>query len=59
MQGTDKTSYTDQQYDSLNGLLRDLKISYPSIKNITGHEDIAPGRKTDPGVGFEWSKIVF
>ena len=57
LQGTDKTSYTDKQYDSLNELLKNLKASYLSIQDIIGHEDIAPGRKTDPGVGFDWKKV--
>ncbi len=26
-----------------------------SMDNIVGHEDIAPGRKTDPGCAFDWS----
>ncbi|MBT6327119.1 MAG: 1,6-anhydro-N-acetylmuramyl-L-alanine amidase AmpD, partial [Candidatus Thioglobus sp.] len=33
-----------------------LKSSYP-IKDIVGHSDVSPGRKTDPGDKFEWSKI--
>ena len=59
LQGTDKTSYTNRQYDSLNELLKDIKTSYLSIQDITGHEDIAPARKTDPGVGFDWKRVVF
>ena len=59
LQGTDKTTYTDNQYASLNKLLKNLKASDSSIENITGHEDIAPARKTDPGVCFEWDKVVF
>ncbi|AIT09387.1 N-acetyl-anhydromuranmyl-L-alanine amidase [Candidatus Francisella endociliophora] len=59
MQGTDKTVYTDIQYESLNILLKDLKKSYSSLRNITGHENIAPGRKTDPGKCFEWEKLRF
>jgi len=59
MQGTDATEYTKEQYNSLNALLNDLKNDYPSIVNITGHENIASGRKTDPGRCFEWSKVKF
>ncbi len=59
MQGTDKTPYTSSQYSSLNILLKDLKESYVSVKNITGHQDIAPVRKTDPGVCFDWNRVLF
>ncbi len=37
LQGTDKTVYTEQQYHSLNRLLKDLKESYPTLLNIIGH----------------------
>lgn len=59
MQGTDKTEYMTKQYDNLNKLLKNLKTSYSNIKNITGHENIAPGRKTDPGVCFDWGRVDF
>jgi AmpD protein len=29
---------------------------YP-IAHIAGHEHIAPGRKEDPGPGFDWSLL--
>lgn len=59
IQGTDATGYTDQQYTSLNMLLSDLKKAYPSLIDITGHQDIAPGRKTDPGMCFDWQRVEF
>lgn len=57
LEGTDHTPYTDEQYRTLARLTVELRRKYPKItdSNITGHEDIAPGRKTDPGPAFDWS----
>lgn len=59
LQGTDKTPYTAEQYDNLNVLLESLRTAYPTLTDITGHENIAPGRKTDPGKYFDWRKVRF
>lgn len=56
LEGSDDEAFTEQQYVSLNNLLMALKNAYP-ITGITGHSDIAPGRKTDPGPCFDWSRI--
>ncbi|MDE5000965.1 N-acetylmuramoyl-L-alanine amidase, partial [Francisella tularensis] len=42
LQGTDKTAYTEQQSLRLISVLKDLRPVYPTVGNITGHEDIAP-----------------
>ncbi|MDE4971956.1 1,6-anhydro-N-acetylmuramyl-L-alanine amidase AmpD, partial [Francisella tularensis subsp. holarctica] len=42
-----------------NSLLKDLMKLYPTLLNITGHEDIAPQRKTDPVKCFEWNKVIW
>ena len=57
--GSDNTPFEDNQYDALNKLIETLCSSFPKIKkeNIVGHSEIAPGRKTDPGPFFDWSKI--
>ncbi|HOW60867.1 MAG TPA: N-acetylmuramoyl-L-alanine amidase [Candidatus Moranbacteria bacterium] len=47
--------FTDNQYDSLNWLIDLLKKQY-QIKYVLGHNDIAPGRKTDPW-NIDWDKI--
>jgi AmpD protein len=48
------------QYEALNQLLAVLTKQYPHIRHdaIVGHSDIAPGRKTDPGPAFDWSRVV-
>jgi AmpD protein len=55
LEGSDDTAFSDAQYESLNGLARVLYSRYP-IKASVGHSDIAPGRKTDPGPHFSWSR---
>ena len=57
--GSDNAPFEDKQYDSLNWLIEILCNFFPDIKkeNIVGHSEIAPGRKTDPGPFFDWSKI--
>lgn len=46
---------TDAQYGALNSLIDYLKGKY-KIKNILGHDQIAPGRKDDPW-NFDWGKV--
>src|SRR3979490_3363287 len=49
LEGTDDIPYTDAQYDQLARVVRGLLATYPMLSptHITGHSDIAPGRKTD------------
>ena len=49
------SKFTEAQYSTLNSLIATLKEKY-SIKYVLGHDDIAPGRKTDPW-GIEWGKV--
>lgn len=55
LEGDDNQAYTDAQYGALGRLSRRLCRSYP-ICDITGHADIAPQRKTDPGPHFDWTR---
>lgn len=59
MEGNDFEPFTNQQYTCLELVSAELIKTYPSLKPeaITGHEHIAPGRKTDPGPYFEWQKL--
>lgn len=53
LEGSDFEPFTGQQYAALVRLTRRLKRIYP-IRDIVGHSDIAPERKTDPGAHFDW-----
>jgi AmpD protein len=57
LEGTDNIAYTSQQYSALAEVSAALMLMYPSItpERITGHEHIAPERKTDPGAAFDWA----
>ncbi len=59
LEGTDDSVYEDIQYHQLNVVLDALLATYPTLSraHITGHEHIAPGRKTDPGPGFDWGRL--
>ncbi len=56
LEGTDDSGYTLAQYQQLHRVCQLLVKSYPSTTpdRIVGHCHIAPGRKTDPGDGFDW-----
>ena len=59
LEGNDTSTFEKKQYDVLLPLLKSIMKNYPNITNerIVGHDMIAPGRKTDPGKGFDWSII--
>jgi AmpD protein len=57
LEGSDFVPFTDMQYCSLVYLSRRLQRAYP-IRDITGHADIAPQRKTDPGPHFDWQRYL-
>jgi AmpD protein len=56
LEGTDTIAYKKLQYFSLVSLVALLQKTYPRITldRIVGHSTIAPGRKTDPGMAFDW-----
>ncbi|MEE9356876.1 1,6-anhydro-N-acetylmuramyl-L-alanine amidase AmpD [Candidatus Vondammii sp. HM_W22] len=59
LEGSDETTYTETQYSILTATTLEIMKRFPSInpEQITGHSDIAPGRKTDPGPAFDWPRF--
>ena len=56
LEGCDFEPFTEAQYTSLQALLTAISEHYP-IQVVTGHQDIAPDRKTDPGHFFDWPRL--
>jgi AmpD protein len=57
LEGVDDDAFTPMQYQRLKTLCTAIAQTYP-IRYLAGHEHIAPGRKTDPGSGFDWSALM-
>ena len=56
LEGLEGGLFEPTQYDSLTALCAALLQQYP-VAHIAGHEHIAPGRKQDPGAGFDWLQL--
>jgi AmpD protein len=56
LEGTDARPYEPAQYAALSRLIAVLCRTYDLLSpdRIVGHSDIAPGRKSDPGIAFDW-----
>jgi AmpD protein len=56
LEGLEGEPFEAPQYERLARVLRCLAERYP-IVSVAGHEHVAPGRKGDPGAGFDWQKL--
>src|SRR3546814_13471121 len=58
LEGCDDRPFTQKQYRRLITATHLLLQALPRLvpARITGHCDIEPGRKTDPGPYFDWSR---
>ena len=58
LEGSDFVPFSAAQYEALAKAIIAIYDAYPKTRrHLTGHSDIAPGRKTDPGDYFEWTKL--
>jgi AmpD protein len=57
LEGAEEAPFDDAQYAALVALIQKLRNTLP-IRDIAAHSEIAPGRKTDPGVHFDWARLL-
>ncbi len=56
LEGLEGDTFESAQYDTLAHLCTELARRHP-VAHVAGHEHIAPGRKQDPGPGFDWDRL--
>jgi len=56
LEGLEGSRFEAPQYETLASLCAALAGRDP-IQAVAGHEHIAPGRKRDPGPGFDWPRL--
>lgn len=56
LEGLEGDVFEAAQYRTLAALCHDLALRHP-IAHVAGHEHVAPGRKHDPGPGFDWGRL--
>ena len=57
LEGLAGEAFEQAQYQALRPLLNALALQYP-VAEVVGHEHVAPGRKDDPGPGFDWQALA-
>ncbi len=59
LEGADTEPYEPVQYRLLADTILTLCDAYPTLstERVVGHSDIAPGRKSDPGIAFDWPRL--
>ncbi len=57
LEGLEGSTFEAAQYVRLARVVRALSRRY-AIDDVVGHEHVAPGRKQDPGPGFDWLRLA-
>lgn len=57
LEGTDDGPFEAAQYLQLRDLIHALR-GRVALRDIAAHSDVAPGRKTDPGARFDWTRLL-
>jgi AmpD protein len=56
LEGLEGDGFEMQQYETLASITAAVGQQYP-VQHVAGHEHVAPGRKHDPGRGFDWPML--
>ena len=57
LEGLEGERFEAAQYERLAATLSSVVARYP-VRAVTSHEHVSPGRKKDPGAGFDWSDLA-
>jgi AmpD protein len=57
LEGAEEAPFEAAQYAALISLLKQLQAAHP-LRDVAAHSEVAPGRKTDPGAHFDWTRLL-